>query len=422
MVTAEKINLDTLSEEEKLGLSDALKNAFTNFENCVKGAHKSFNNKSIQNFKKNSQAFYSTITKCLGQETEDPNTWLINIAGLALNLNIENLNESVEKAFKTALENRFKIPDSLIIDWKLEDKVPVKNRKDKNKDSDSEEFFDASDSLVTTLKNLATSLAQNKLLKIDSLKYPTQNVVSWFERFELLTTRWTEEDRGYEVVSYFEEIALQKYQLLRSDEFNYQEIKKHMIKELRPKFSIRSLFSEFFSAKQRPDEKVDNFAHRLLTYIKDADNEQKIIFDKELGNVFVNGCDKKIQNFLLSEKTKDFNILWNLAKKIEKNNEDQEEISFNQINLSENFKASQVKFQSKNNSNEREKFCHFCGKNNHYSVDCISMKQICESLKNFKRPEICQFCKKPGHKEEKCFRKNKVPQNRNTKLPNKNLN
>ncbi|CAF0962232.1 unnamed protein product [Brachionus calyciflorus] len=95
-------------------------------------------------------------------ETEDPNTWLINIAGLALNLNIESLSESVEKAFKTALENRFKIPDSLIIDWKLEDKVPVKRRKDKNKDSDSEEFFDASDSLVTTLKNLATSLAQIK--------------------------------------------------------------------------------------------------------------------------------------------------------------------------------------------------------------------------------------------------------------------
>ncbi|CAF0963348.1 unnamed protein product [Brachionus calyciflorus] len=85
---------------------------------------------------KNSQAFYSTITKFLDQETQDPNTWLINIAGLALNLNIESLSESVQKAFKTALENRFKIPDSLIIDWKLEDKVPVKHRKDKYKDSD----------------------------------------------------------------------------------------------------------------------------------------------------------------------------------------------------------------------------------------------------------------------------------------------
>ncbi|CAF1057563.1 unnamed protein product [Brachionus calyciflorus] len=160
MVTAEKINLDTLSEEDKLGLSDALKNAFTNFENCVNGAHKSFNNKSIQNFKKNSKAFYSTITKFLGQETEDPKTWLINIAGLALNLYIGSLSE---KAFKTALEKRFNIRDSLIIDWKLEDRVPVKTRREKRKESDSEEFFDASDSLLTTLKNLAITLAENKL-------------------------------------------------------------------------------------------------------------------------------------------------------------------------------------------------------------------------------------------------------------------
>ena len=43
-------------------------------------------------------------------------------------------------------------------------------------------------------------------------------------------------------------------------------------------------------------------------------------------------------------------------------------------------------------------------------------KVLYESLKNLKKTEICQFCKKPGHKEEKCYRKNKVPQNMNAKL------
>ena len=277
---------------------------------------------------------------------------------------------------------------------------------------------------MTTLKCLATSLAQNKILKIETLKYPTQNVVSWFERFELLTTRWTEEDRGFEVVSYLEEEALQKYQLLKSNEFDYQTIKKHLIKELRPKFSVRSLYSEFFSAKQNSEEKVDNFAHRLLNYIKDADKEQKEIFDQELGNVFVNGCDKKIQNFLLSEKTKDFNTLWNLAKKIEKNNEEQEEVSLNQIKQNSGFNNYQPKTSYENKSTERTKFCHFCGKNNHFSVDCRSMKQICDSLKKSSLSQnkdlvTCQYCKKPGHKIENCFRKNK--QGNKTQV-NKNLN
>ena len=206
MVTAEKLTeLEETGDEEKQVLVDALKHSFVNFENCIKGTHKSFNNKSLSNFKKNNQAHFNTIAKFIDQEIEDPNTWLLNISGLALYLNKSALNDVAIKALSTALDIKYTIPESLIIDWKLTDKVNLKPKKDA-KDSDSEEFFDASDALVTTLKCLATSLAQNKILKIETLKYPTQNVVSWFERFELLTTRWTEEDRGLEVVSYFPKI------------------------------------------------------------------------------------------------------------------------------------------------------------------------------------------------------------------------
>ncbi|CAF0820143.1 unnamed protein product [Brachionus calyciflorus] len=131
---------------------------------------------------------------------------------------------------------------------------------------DEEKFNDALEPEVTDLnfidilKASTKSININKSLKSqETLKSSSQNVKSWFEKFELLTTRWSKEEKGLEVVGFFEDIALQKYQLLTEEKFNYDKIKQHMLKELRPNFSPFNLIAEFFRAK-KPEETIDRFA------------------------------------------------------------------------------------------------------------------------------------------------------------------
>ena len=53
--------------------------------------------------------------------------------------------------------------------------------------------------------------------KPEALRVSTQNVIEWFERFESQTAKWTNEDRGYEVVAFFEDMAFEKYKMLKNN-------------------------------------------------------------------------------------------------------------------------------------------------------------------------------------------------------------
>ncbi|RMZ97656.1 hypothetical protein BpHYR1_030406 [Brachionus plicatilis] len=109
----------------------------------------------------------------------------------------------INKVFKNALTSAIKIPNSLLLDWEIKTKEDTSSRDNTSEEEFSDAFEDFKDipkGQKCFLKILTSSLTQNKTLKIENLKFPSQNVVDWFERFELLTTRWSQRDRGYEVV------------------------------------------------------------------------------------------------------------------------------------------------------------------------------------------------------------------------------
>ncbi|CAF1106018.1 unnamed protein product, partial [Brachionus calyciflorus] len=236
------------------------------------------------------------------------------------------------------LKANIKIPPEILTEWKLEEEL--KNPKEEVQ-QDEEKFDNA----------------------------------SWFERFELLTTRWSKEEKGLEVVSFFEDIALKKYQLLSEEKFNYDKIKQQMLKELRTNFSPCNLIAEFLSAKQNPEETIDKFFHRLLEYTREAKCEQR--------------NSRKIFVMFLDEAS--------LEKTIENNNNEQEEMSLNKI--------SEVPMKSF----ERQIKNIVCGKNNHFIVQCNEMIKLCQTVTKpkmtspIKKNTVnCNYCKKPGHIDKDC--------------------
>ncbi|CAF1130359.1 unnamed protein product, partial [Brachionus calyciflorus] len=303
LVTAQNQNQTELNTQDK-GISLATENALINIFNCL---NKTFNEKSLTNFKSKYSEYYETIAKVSNKETLEPVDWISCVLKLALKLGDENLISLGESALKLGLKANIKIPTEILSELKLEEELG-KNSKDEVQ-PDEEKFDDAlvpevtDPNFIDILKALTKSININKSLRIETT--PSQNVSSWFERFELLTTRWSKEEKGLEV--------------------------QHMLKELRPNFSTCNLIAEFFSAKQNPEETIDKFAHRLLEYTRKAKCEQRKLFEENICYVFRRGCDKKVQNFLVTDMTNDFNLLWSLAKTIENNNNEQEEMSLNKI-------------------------------------------------------------------------------------------
>ncbi|CAF1087531.1 unnamed protein product, partial [Brachionus calyciflorus] len=292
-----------------------------------------------------------------------------------------------ESALKLALKANIKIPPEILSEWKLEEELS-KNPKDEVQ-QDEEKFYDALEPEVTDpnfidiLKALTKSININKSLRIETLKSPSQNVSSWFERFELLTSRWSKEEKGLEV--------------------------QHLLEELRPNFSPCNLIDEFFSAKQNHEETIDKFAHRLLEYTREAKCEQRKLFEENICYVFRRGCEKKVQNFLVTDKTNDFNSLWSLAKTIENNNNEQEDMSLNKISevpmksFSKVTQSSNSKIkQNFNNREANKKYCHFsvqCNEMiNHFQT--VTKPKMTSPIK--KNIVNCNYCKKPGHIDKDC--------------------
>ncbi|RNA05712.1 hypothetical protein BpHYR1_018585, partial [Brachionus plicatilis] len=98
----------------------------------------------------------------------------------------------------------------------------------------------------------------NRSIRIETLRNGTQNVRDWFERFELQTSRWEDEERHHEVVGILEGLALEKLKLMTNRK-DYRSIKDHLINNLSASYRPKNVKIEFYSAKQRPDEDIEQF-------------------------------------------------------------------------------------------------------------------------------------------------------------------
>ncbi len=267
-------------------------------------------------------------------------------------------------------------------------------------------------------------------------------MTSWFEKFELMTRRWSATDRGLEVACYFEGVALQKFQLMTSNNEDYQAIKTHMIEKLQPPDHELKSKSEFYSAKQRPDENVDAFGTRLINCIKSMNPPDRANLNKGLVSVFKSGCSSAIKRSLISMPVSTpFSQILAVAKEAEKCMEE-EDTYLNALNETEPsvnavkseskcFKCEKVghfarecpnKVTQAERRSEPSVPCLICGQTGHFAVKCRELEKLKSSLaksepktrdlndknaqNNVSFPYICKFCDKQNHTSDQCRFKN----------------
>lgn len=103
-------------------------------------------------------------------------------------------------------------------------------------------------------------------IRIENLKNHSQNVHEWFSRFETQTIDWSDEERGRIVPCFFEDEAIKTHSMIPIENaLDYGKVKDYVCKKLAP--PNFSPLLDFFQASQRVNEQIDQYAHRLISYI-----------------------------------------------------------------------------------------------------------------------------------------------------------
>ena len=88
--------------------------------------------------------------------------------------------------------------------------------------------------VIRGFENLAMSSRTNKPLRIQIFKNDSQGTHEWFSKFERQTAQWTDEDRGYEVTTWFTDNALRIWELMpEKHKEDYYEIKAAILQKFR---------------------------------------------------------------------------------------------------------------------------------------------------------------------------------------------
>ena len=418
-----------MSETEKADkmdetLIEAVIDAWTNVLNCSK--KKGFTQDSIKNFKK-LRAGLVEILASVKVTGETVDTWINQLSDFTLEANSVELKNVANEALKRFISKNIGVDDGI---RKLALMMDASAKlSEKSGDDSDDEFVDPKEEIETkedphtekvskrNTKELdADTLYKfailNRSIRIETLRNGSQNVRAWFERFELQTSRWDDEERRHEVVSLLEGLALEKFKLM-TDSKEYKTIKDHLIKNLSSSYRPKNVKIEFYSARQRPDEDVEQFGHRLLSYMRELNEEDKKEVEKHLTEVFIDGTELEVQKQIVTEKSKKFELVWKKAKQIEKCVGKRDE-SFNSIGE----QVNAVKFNSnlKEKTSTSDKECIFCGKN-HFTVDCFQYKKYLETkstkhvrfdnsgAKSYQRKLYCSICKMDNHTDASCRKK-----------------
>ena len=282
------------------------------------------------------------------------------------------------------------------------------------------------------LAELTSSLSLNKpSLRIESLSSKYQDVIDWFETFEIQTMRWTDDMRGFEVASYFDNAAREQYK--KMDPYkrtNYQEIRKYMIQNFKAHRPINKIMEELYHVGQRPDENIESYSNRISKLIKELPDSFQKITKETLPIIFRDGCSNDIKKILPRDQ-KSFEKLVREAIEIERD-----------LKTQENFTLAAIKDKDEKKEDSKPIKCYKCDKVGHKAKECRSQPQSRDrrfrdnrennrnrsrrSISNENRNRsqtpnqrnvrfntrpfinqetrpICKYCQKIGHEEEKCW-------------------
>jgi hypothetical protein len=236
--------------------------------------------------------------------------------------------------------------------------------------NDEENFINVA--FIKLAEAMHISNLQN--LKIDILKKTTPNIISWFDRFEILTDRWKSEDRAVEIAKYFDDNVLEVYrQIPLQFARDYHGIKEMMLKKLRPHDHELKAKTAFYAAKQQPGESAEQYSRRLKKYISECNERDREGLKIELKEIFKSGVNANIRSFLIGTKSCDFQELVQLASEVERSRGSvEDEFTINAIE-EENICAINKAEENKSNS-RGNKSCAFCNEA-HLMMECMKFKE-----------------------------------------------
>ncbi len=77
---------------------------------------------------------------------------------------------------------------------------------------------------------MGNAFLTTKQLRLETLKNSSQNVRDWFNIFDIQTLQYTYEQKGFEVVKWFEDIALHFWKMMPSNNrHDYKQIQEYII-------------------------------------------------------------------------------------------------------------------------------------------------------------------------------------------------
>ncbi|RNA20563.1 hypothetical protein BpHYR1_024565 [Brachionus plicatilis] len=193
------------SDDNQAELDQAIISALANITNCSKRID-GFTKISFENYKRNYSQIYRILERN-GAKAINPNEWLIWLSEMAAKSENQFIKESASTTFGLVMDRE--------TDYPVELNYWITNQKQGNK----------------------------------TLRDSSQDVTLWFERFELQTPRWTDEARSTQVVTLFEDDALQKFRLMKTNKSSYLAIKRNLITNFKHD-RTSDIQCDFYRAKQ----------------------------------------------------------------------------------------------------------------------------------------------------------------------------
>ncbi|CAF1004147.1 unnamed protein product [Brachionus calyciflorus] len=219
---------DSLKTEDKSDqrreAKDFIGKVLKNLEYNVINQQK-FNQLSLDNFINKSDNRELAGKFDIGVDSTD--YYLETAFKLIENIDDTNLNNTAFKVVRWLQQREISIPETVWEKWYLEtfdDDLQVTES-----GSDESSKNEANKALLTTLCSLTKQMSVNKPIRIETLRTSSQDVTEWFERFESQTVKWDSDDRASQVVSFFEDMAFEKYKIMTDGKNDFTRIKQHNI-------------------------------------------------------------------------------------------------------------------------------------------------------------------------------------------------
>ena len=288
------------------------------------------------------------------------------------------------------------------------------------------------DPLVSMFEKMGNAFLTTKQLRLETLKNSSQNVRDWFNKFDIQTLQYTYDQKGFEVVKWFEDTALHFWKMMPSDNcHDYKQIQEYIIGKFSPSDHHFHAKSSFYSMKQELHESIDDFSHRLHSCKDDWPSSEHSTFEADLIKVFKHGVLTEIRKHLVTLKSPDFDTITQYARTIEKLLKSSETDTSVESPIFPSNKPSTREtitcFKCQNTGHiakecpkkslepqrvNNKLFCVICGKNNHLAIKCFQWKNSQKSNAKYQkspghqtqRNQYCTNCNKSNHSTFECRR------------------